>query len=45
MGSRISSRKPEFVPGSHAMSSPNAMIDMRDIVKTFKNTTRESLLS
>ena len=41
MGSRSASRKPEFVPGSHAMSSPNAMIDMRGIVKTFKNAAGE----
>ena len=44
MGSRSASRKPEFVPGSHAMSSPNAMIDMRDIVKTFKNAAGEFIV-
>ena len=41
MGTRSASRKPEFVPGSHAMSSPDAMIDMRGIVKTFKNAAGE----
>ncbi len=35
------SRKPEFAPGTHAMSSPDAMIDMHGIVKTFKNAAGE----
>ena len=34
-------RKPGFVPGSHAMSSPDAMIDMHGVVKTFKNAAGE----
>ena len=29
------SRKPEFAPGEHAMSHPDAMIDMHGIVKIF----------
>src|SRR5512139_1757381 len=33
--------KPEFNPGSHAMSSPEAMIDMHGVVKTFKNAAGE----
>jgi putative ABC transport system ATP-binding protein len=41
MALRSSSRKPEFVPGSHAMSSPDAMIDLHGIVKTFKNAAGE----
>ena len=38
---RTASRQPEFVPGSHGMSSPDAMIDMQGIVKTFKNAAGE----
>ena len=41
MAPRSRSRKPEFAPGSHAMSSPEAMIDMHGIVKTFKNAAGE----
>jgi putative ABC transport system ATP-binding protein len=41
MASGSASRKPEFAPGSHAMSSPEAMIDMHGIVKTFKNAAGE----
>ena len=35
------SRKPEFAPGEHAMSHPDAMIDMHGIVKIFKNAAGE----
>src|SRR5574342_1179125 len=41
MTARSLSRKPEFSPGAHAMSSPEAMIDMHGIVKTFKNAAGE----
>lgn len=41
MASRSLSRKSEFIPGSHAMSSPEAMIDMHGVVKTFKNAAGE----
>lgn len=41
MAARSLSRKPEFSPGAHAMSSPEAMIDMHGIVKIFKNAAGE----
>jgi ABC-type lipoprotein export system ATPase subunit len=41
MASLSNSRKPEFAPGTHAMSSPDAMIDMHGIVKVFKNAAGE----
>src|SRR5512138_244204 len=41
MASLSISRKPEFAPGTHTMSSPDAMIDMHGIVKTFKNAAGE----
>ncbi|MGE5375969.1 MAG: ATP-binding cassette domain-containing protein [Bacteroidota bacterium] len=41
MASLSNSRKTEFTPGTHAMSSPNAMIDMHGIVKVFKNAAGE----
>ena len=41
MAFRAVSRQSEFVPGSHDMSSPDAMIDMHGIVKTFKNAAGE----
>ncbi len=41
MANRSLSRDPGFVPGSHAMSSPDAMIDMHGVVKTFKNAAGE----
>jgi ABC-type lipoprotein export system ATPase subunit len=41
MASRPLSRNSEFAPGTHAMSHPDAMIDMHGIVKTFKNAAGE----
>jgi ABC-type lipoprotein export system ATPase subunit len=41
MAKRPASSKPGFAPGSHAMSSPDAMIDMHGIVKIFKNAAGE----
>jgi ABC-type lipoprotein export system ATPase subunit len=41
MASLSNSRKPEFAPGTHAMSSHDAMIDMHGIVKIFKNAAGE----
>jgi putative ABC transport system ATP-binding protein len=44
MALRSVSRKPEFAPGTHAMSSPDAMIDMHGIIKTFKNAAGEFIV-
>jgi len=44
MAIRSLSRKPAFAPGTHAMSSPEAMIDMHGIVKTFKNAAGEFIV-
>jgi ABC-type lipoprotein export system ATPase subunit len=44
MANRSFSRNPEFVPGSHAMSSADAMIDMHGVVKTFKNAAGEFIV-
>src|SRR5512141_2242018 len=41
MASHSASRKPEYAPGTHAMSHPDAMIDMHGIVKIFKNAAGE----
>jgi ABC-type lipoprotein export system ATPase subunit len=41
MASRVASRKQVFLPDNHTMSSPEAMIDMHGIVKTFKNAAGE----
>src|SRR5262245_53461367 len=41
MGNRSLPRQPKLVPGGHAMSSPDAMIDMHGVVKTFKNAAGE----
>jgi putative ABC transport system ATP-binding protein len=41
MAPRAASHKQKFLPGNHAMSSPQAMIDMHGIVKTFKNAAGE----
>jgi ABC-type lipoprotein export system ATPase subunit len=41
MTARSFSRKQEFAPGSHAMSSSEAMIDMHGVVKIFKNAAGE----
>ena len=41
MARRSLSRQPEFIPGSHSMTSQDAMIDMHGIVKTFKNAAGE----
>jgi ABC-type lipoprotein export system ATPase subunit len=41
MSARSSSRKPKPVSVQHAMSAPEAMIDMHGVVKTFKNAAGE----
>src|SRR5574339_1149362 len=41
MASRPFSRSSAFAPGTHAMSHPDAMIDMHGIVKIFKNAAGE----
>jgi putative ABC transport system ATP-binding protein len=41
MALQSASRKPESAPGTHAMSHPDAMIDMHGIVKIFKNAAGE----
>ena len=38
------SRKQAFAPGSHAMTSSEAMIDMHGVVKTFKNAAGEFIV-
>ena len=44
MAARSLSRNREFAPGTHPMSSSEAMIDMHGIVKTFKNAAGEFIV-
>lgn len=44
MSTRLASRKRKSVSDQHAMSTPEAMIDMHGIVKTFKNAAGEFIV-